>query len=94
MQEMSKFTAKRYHTQAADYNPKQLKAVEVIKSVAEDPQYNYHGYSVYSKSIEKLKRKKLYSQFTEDEIYWLCVEYWTQNALGMNDGNRDNQTSA
>ena len=31
MQEMSKFTAKRYHTQAADYNPKQLKAVEVIK---------------------------------------------------------------
>ena len=44
--------------------------------------------------IRKLKRKKLYSQFTEDEIYWLCVEYWTQNALGMNDGNRDNQTSA
>ena len=95
MQEMSKFTAFKYHTQPEDYTPKQLKAIEVIKSVAEDKRYNYHNYTIYGTSIEKLKKKKLYNQFTDDEIYWLCVEFWTISEFGMDkvNGSRDNQTS-
>jgi len=85
MQEMSKFTAKRYTTQAADYNAKQLKACEVIKGIAENPRYNHHGYTVYSTSIDKLKKKKLYKSLTEDEIYELCVEYWSKQLIGYKD---------
>ena len=86
----------KYHTEAKDYTPKQLKACEVIKSIAEDPRYNYHNYTVYGTSIEKLKKKRLYKQFTEDEIYWLCVDFWTISVLGMDkdNGSRDNQTPA
>ena len=85
MQEMSKFTAYKYMTPREDYTQEQLEACEVIKSIAENPRYNYHGYTVYSTSIDKLKKKKLHKSLTEDEIYELCVEYWSKRLIGYKD---------
>ena len=53
MQEMSKFTPNRFHTDRNDYNEKQLEACEIVKDVARNPKYNYHNYTVYSTVLKK-----------------------------------------
>ena len=81
MQEMSKFTAGRYHTREEDYSKKQLKVIDIIKKIAPGHQHNQ---VVYGEVMEVLKKKRLSKVFTKDELYWLCVEYWTIDILGMN----------
>ena len=64
-----------------DYNKKQLKVIDIIKKIAPGHQHNQ---VVYCEVMEVLKKKRLSKVFTKDELYWLCVEYWTIDILGMN----------
>ena len=79
MQEMSKFTAFKYHTEKKDYNKKQLKALELIYAAAKGHQ---HTHSAYGASVEILKKKRLSNAFTLDEVYWLATEAMTIDILG------------
>ena len=65
-----------------EYNKKQLKVIDIIKKIAPNHQHNQ---VVYGEVMEVLKKKRLSKVFTKDELYWLCVEYWTIDILGMKD---------
>tara|TARA_B100000963_G_scaffold255553_1_gene224155 strand:+ start:277 stop:540 length:264 start_codon:yes stop_codon:yes gene_type:complete len=83
MQEMSKFTPFKFHTDRNEYNEEQLEACEIVKQVARNPKYNYHNYTVYSTVINKLQERNLENVLTDDELYWLTVECWSEVKSGL-----------
>lgn len=84
MQEMSKFTPYKYYTPEHEYNKKQKKVVKVVKNIVENTQDDLGTAHIYNITCMVLKKKKkLYNQFTENELYWICNEMLASKLCGL-----------